>query len=164
MRFRSVYPLGNCGSPARRMAICSELPNCCDRGRRTRHQASAACVVHFWQLARFWYPAGIVDFRRRPSGHHVPILPMLVLNDGWTPDLLAAPAVIPLCGYQFPVPAQNRLWSHDSGHLLDHLPPEYLAFHSQEPPLVIVEQDAFLAEFFSEHAFSARRYSITSCS
>jgi hypothetical protein len=34
----------------------------------------------------------------------------------------------------------------------EHLPPEYLAFHSQEPPLIIVEQDAFLAEFFSEHA------------
>jgi hypothetical protein len=50
------------------------------------------------------------------------------------------------------VPAQNRVWSHDRGHLLEHLPPENLAFHSQAPPLIIVEQDAFLAELLSEHA------------
>jgi hypothetical protein len=50
------------------------------------------------------------------------------------------------------VPAQNRIWSHDGGHLLEHLSPEYLAFHGREPPLIIIEQDAFLAEFFSEHA------------
>jgi hypothetical protein len=50
------------------------------------------------------------------------------------------------------VPAQNRIWSHDGGHLPEHLSPEYLAFHGQEPPLIIGEQDAFLAESFSEHA------------
>ena len=33
-----------------------------------------------------------------------------------------------------------------------HLPPEDLAFHGQAPPLIIVEQNAFLAELFSEHA------------
>jgi hypothetical protein len=50
------------------------------------------------------------------------------------------------------MPAQKRIWSHDSGHLLEHLPPEHLAFRSQAPSLIIVEQNAFLAELFSEHA------------
>jgi hypothetical protein len=52
----------------------------------------------------------------------------------------------------FPVPAQNGIGSHDRGHLLEHLPSEDFAFHSQAPPLIIVEQNAFPAEFLSEHA------------
>jgi hypothetical protein len=40
---------------------------------------------------------------------------------------------------------------YDSGHLLEHFPPEHLAFYSQSPPLIIVEQNTFFAEHFSEH-------------
>ena len=56
-----------------------------------------------------------------------------------TPDLLAALPVIPLCGHQFPMPAQKRIRSHDRGDLLEHLPPENLTFDRQTAPLVIVE-------------------------
>ena len=68
-----------------------------------------------------------------------------------TPDLLVALAVIPLCSHQFPVPAQNRIRSHDRRYLLEHLPPEDLAFDCQTASLVISEQDTFLAELVSEH-------------
>ncbi len=72
-------------------------------------------------------------------------------RDGEPSDFLAAAAVILICGYQFPMPSQNRIWGYDSGHLLEHYPPEYLAFHGQTPTLIIVEQNAFFAELFSEH-------------
>jgi hypothetical protein len=53
-----------------------------------------------------------------------------------------------------PIPgaSEESYLSHDSGHLIEHLPPEYLAFLRQTLPLIIVEQNAFLAELFSEHA------------
>jgi hypothetical protein len=49
------------------------------------------------------------------------------------------------------VPAKNRLWSHDSGHLLEHLPPEHLTFDRQTTSLVVIEQDALFAELLSEY-------------
>jgi len=52
-------------------------------------------------------------------------------------------------GDQFAMPAENRLRSHDAGQLLKHLPTEDLAFDSQPPALVVVEQDSFLSELLS---------------
>jgi hypothetical protein len=45
---------------------------------------------------------------------------------------------------------EKRIWSHNAGQLLKHLPPEDLAFDSQAPTLVVVEQDSFLSELLSE--------------
>ena len=64
---------------------------------------------------------------------------------------LSRDTAIPLCGYQFPMPSQNRIWTCDSGHLFEQFPPENFAFHGQTPTLVIVEQNAFLTKLFSEH-------------
>jgi len=44
-----------------------------------------------------------------------------------------------------------RIWSYDSGHMLEHYPPEYLAVCGQTPTLIIVEQNACLTGLFSEH-------------
>ncbi|NLT67416.1 MAG: hypothetical protein GXX84_12505 [Acidobacteria bacterium] len=66
-------------------------------------------------------------------------------------DLLTVLAVIPLCRHQFPMPSQNRIGSYDRGQLCEHFPSEYLAFHSQTPTLIIVEQNALFAELLSEH-------------
>ena len=49
------------------------------------------------------------------------------------------------------MPVHNRIRSHDRGRLLEHLPPEDLAFDRQAVPLVIIE-DAFFPELLSEHA------------
>jgi hypothetical protein len=48
------------------------------------------------------------------------------------------------------MPPENRIRSHDRGQLLEHLPPEDLAFDGQAPPLVVVEQDSVLSERLSE--------------
>jgi hypothetical protein len=48
------------------------------------------------------------------------------------------------------MPPENRIRSHDGGQLLEHLPPEDLAFDGQAPPLVVVEQDSVLSELLSE--------------
>ena len=69
---------------------------------------------------------------------------------GRPPDLVASPTLVPFGSHQFPMPAQDRIRSYDSGNLLQHLPAEDLAFDRQTAPLVIVEQDAFLAELFFE--------------
>ena len=60
--------------------------------------------------------------------------------------------VRPLCSHQFAVPPQNRIRSHDRGHLLEHLPPEGLAFDGQAPALAVVKEDSPLPELLSEHA------------
>ena len=75
-----------------------------------------------------------------------------VNRNGRPSDLLAASAIIPFCCHQFTVPAQNRLWRYDSSNLLEHFPSEYLAFHRQKPPLIIVEWNTFISELFSEDA------------
>jgi hypothetical protein len=60
-------------------------------------------------------------------------------------------AIVPVPGDQLAMPPENRIRSHHGGQLLDqHLPPEDLAFYSQAPPLVVVEQDLFLSKLLSE--------------
>ena len=48
------------------------------------------------------------------------------------------------------MPPENRIRSRDAGQLLEHLPPEDLAFDSQAPPLVVAEQNSVLPELLSE--------------
>jgi len=48
------------------------------------------------------------------------------------------------------MPPQDCFGSHDGGKLVERLAPEDLAFHSQAPPLIIVEQDSVLSELLSE--------------
>jgi hypothetical protein len=55
------------------------------------------------------------------------------------PDVFPEPAVVPVPGNEFTMPAQNCIRSHDAGHLLEHLPPEDLAFDGQTPSLVVAE-------------------------
>jgi hypothetical protein len=42
-------------------------------------------------------------------------------------------------GNEFTMPAQIRIRSHNASHLLEHLPPEDLAFDGQTPSLVVAE-------------------------
>ena len=48
------------------------------------------------------------------------------------------------------MPPENRIRSHDGGQLLEHLPPEDLAFDGQAPPLLVAEQNSVLPELLSE--------------
>jgi hypothetical protein len=50
------------------------------------------------------------------------------------------------------MPAQNRIWSHNSSRLFEHLPSENLAFDRQTTSLIIIEQDALFAELLSDVA------------
>jgi len=84
-------------------------------------------------------------------------------RDGRPAELHAAPAVIPPCGNQFSVPVQDGIGSDNRRRLVEPLSPEDLTFASQTPPLVIIVQDASLAELFQEHSILGRRYSMTSC-
>jgi hypothetical protein len=55
-------------------------------------------------------------------------------------------------GNKFAMPTQNRIRSHDAGQFVEHLPAEDLAFDSQPPALVVVEQDSVLSELLSENS------------
>ena len=54
------------------------------------------------------------------------------------------------------MPPENRLRSHDGGQLLEHLPPEDVAFDSQPAGPVVVEQDSPLSELLSEDSILRR--------
>ena len=70
----------------------------------------------------------------------------------WRPShVFPLPAVVPVPGNEFAMPAEDRIRSYDGGQLLEHLPPEDLAFDSQPPPLVVVKQDSVLSELLSEN-------------
>jgi hypothetical protein len=60
------------------------------------------------------------------------------------------PAVVPVPGNEITMPPEKRIRSHDAGQLLDHLPPEDLAFDSQPLPLAVAEQNSVLPELLSE--------------
>ena len=49
------------------------------------------------------------------------------------------------------MPAENRVGGEQCADLCQPLAAEHLAGHGQAPPLVVAEQDAFLAELFLEH-------------
>jgi hypothetical protein len=49
------------------------------------------------------------------------------------------------------MPAEDRFRSHDPGQLIEHLPPEDLAFDRQSAALVVVEQNPFLPELLPEY-------------
>ncbi len=68
-----------------------------------------------------------------------------------TADLLATVAVIPLLRHQHPVPAQNRIGVDEGTDLLQFLAAKHLGFGCQTPTLVVIEEDASLAELFLEY-------------
>jgi hypothetical protein len=49
------------------------------------------------------------------------------------------------------MPTQNGSWGDQSGNLSEHPSTEDLAFDGQATSLVVVEQNAFLAQLFFEH-------------
>ncbi|MBP88481.1 MAG: hypothetical protein CMJ64_17500 [Planctomycetaceae bacterium] len=49
------------------------------------------------------------------------------------------------------MPPQDGVRRHDRGDLEQHLPTEDLTLHCLPSPLVIVQEDPLLAEFFFEH-------------
>ena len=49
------------------------------------------------------------------------------------------------------MPAENRVWSEERADFAENLPAEHLAFDGQTAALVIVEQNAFLAELLAEN-------------
>ncbi len=65
--------------------------------------------------------------------------------------LLLAIRVIPFLGDELSMPTQNRIGREDRSNFTEHLPAQDFAFDSQTTPLIIVEQDSLLAEFFFEH-------------
>ena len=59
---------------------------------------------------------------------------------------LAALAVVPVCGHEFSMPAQDCFGSHDGGKLVEHLTAEDLAFDGEPASLAVVEENLFLSE------------------
>jgi hypothetical protein len=49
------------------------------------------------------------------------------------------------------MPAQNRFRSDDCGELCKHLPAQDLSLNSQPAPLLVSEQDSFLANSLAKH-------------
>ena len=64
--------------------------------------------------------------------------------------VLAAVAVVPLLGDQFPVPAENRIWCHNGCQFQQGFATESLSFDGQESPLVVGQDYAPLPLLFEE--------------
>ena len=80
-------------------------------------------------------------------------------NSGTTSLIISTIGEIPFLTNQLTMPPQNRIGRKQGAEFFQQISPNYLAFDSQPPALVVVEQDAFL----SEYLVSVRRYSITRC-
>ena len=91
-------------------------------------------------------PRTLTRHRTRRQKHQLDDL----RRDRGTSSRFPAIAIVPVPGDQLAMPPENRIRSHDGGQLLEYLPPEDLAFDSQAPALVVVEQDSFLSELLSE--------------
>ena len=74
-----------------------------------------------------------------------------LLGQRRTPDFLALLAVIPLPGDEFSMPTKKSVWGHNRGDFLERLAAQYLSFDGQAAPLIITEQDAFLAELLFQY-------------
>jgi hypothetical protein len=61
--------------------------------------------------------------------------------------VLAMIAVFPLVGDEHPVPAQNRVRREQRADFFQSLASQDHALHRQTTSLVVIQQDAFLAEF-----------------
>jgi hypothetical protein len=57
--------------------------------------------------------------------------------------------MVPVPGNKFPMPAEDRIRSHDSRQLLQDPAPENLAFDGQSPAPVIVKKDLLLPDLLS---------------
>jgi hypothetical protein len=60
-------------------------------------------------------------------------------------------AIVPVCGHEFSMPAQDGFGSHDGGKLIEHLAAEDLAFDGKPASLVVVEEYSFLSELLPEY-------------
>jgi len=60
-------------------------------------------------------------------------------------------AIVPVCGHEFSMPAQDGFGSHDGGEFVEHLAVEDLAFDGKPGPLVVVEEYSFLSELLPEY-------------
>ena len=89
-------------------------------------------------------PRGIFTGHAQQDFNHL-------LRHGRAARLLASLAVIPLPGHQFPMPAKDGVRSKDRGNFLQCLAAQYLPFEGEAAPLVVAQQDAFLAELLFQH-------------
>jgi hypothetical protein len=60
-------------------------------------------------------------------------------------------AIVPVCGHEFSMPAQDGFGSHDGGKLIEHLAAEDLAFDGKPASLVVVEEYSFLSKLLPEY-------------
>ena len=60
-------------------------------------------------------------------------------------------AVIPLPRHQHTVPTEDGIRREERAYFAEELAAEHLSLDSQTAPLIVAEQEAFLAEFLLEH-------------
>jgi hypothetical protein len=68
-----------------------------------------------------------------------------------TPDFLALSAVIPFSCHQFSMPTKKSFGGHNRADFREFLAAQNLSFDGQAAPLVIIEQDAFLAKLLFQY-------------
>ena len=66
-------------------------------------------------------------------------------------DVLSFVARVPLLGDEHPMPSQDRIRREQRADFLETFATENLALGCQTAPLVVVEQDAFLAQLLFQH-------------
>jgi len=71
------------------------------------------------------------------------------LSNAW-PTGFAFVAGVELPRHEFAVPAENRVWRDDRGEVQERLATNGVSFHSQQPTLVVVEQQALPAKLLQE--------------
>src|ERR1035441_4102055 len=72
-------------------------------------------------------------------------------NIWWPAHRTTLVAMVPLLRHQLPMPAQNGVRREQRTDLVQELATQDLAFDGQAAPLIVVEQDPFLAHLLSEH-------------
>ena len=71
------------------------------------------------------------------------------LTDAWPSGLPLATGV-ELLRHEFAVPAENRVWRDDRRQLEQGLATNGVSFHSEQPTLVVVEQQSLPSKFFQQ--------------
>src|ERR1019366_4277102 len=69
----------------------------------------------------------------------------------WPAHRTTLVAMVPLLRHQLPMPAQNGVRREQRTDLVQELATQDLAFDGQAAPLIVVEQDPFLAVLLLEH-------------
>ena len=73
------------------------------------------------------------------------------LADAWATDVLSFVARVPLLGDEQAMPSQDRIRREQRADFLETFATEDLALDCQTTPLVVGEQDAFLAQLLFQH-------------